>query len=497
MTIERQRYAAFFVYPEYIAHTMKKSLLRILLASLLLSAAGCAQNPVTGQQDFVLVSESQEISMGRQADAEVRKQYHVYPDKALQDYINRVGQRLARSSDRPNLQYHFTVLDTPDINAFALPGGYVYITRGILAYLNSEAELAAVLGHEIGHVAARHGVRQQSAAEAANIGVSIVSIFVPEINTNVGYNLTNLFGGALLSGYGREHELEADRLGAKYMARAEYDPQAMIKVLSLLKEQEEFDAVVAKQEGRQPNHYHGLFASHPDNDTRLKQVVGEASHLTVAHPYEGHNIYLEQTVGLVFNDSDGQGVIRNNKFMHAELGLALTFPRGWHVQNLPDQLLAISPQSEAVMQLKADDQPAGSPLDYVRRLTGANTQADTRNINGLPAAVASLPDAITAVIYLHGKAYVIQAHGKSRTALDSYRDEIRFAIASFHALSAAERKQAQPLRITLITARPGDTYAKLAEYSPLGKNAESYLRLINGAYPSGEPVPGQLVKTVE
>ena len=477
---------------------MKISPMKILLVCLsLLSLAGCAQNPVTGQQDFVMMSESQEIAIGRRDDALVRKQYHVYPDKALQDYINRVGQRLARDSDRPNLQYHFTVLDSPEVNAFALPGGYVYITRGILAYLNSEAELAAVLGHEIGHVAARHGVRQQSAAEAANIGLSIASIFVPEINTNVGYNLSNILGGALLSGYGREHELEADRLGAKYMARADYDPQAMIKVLSLLKDQEQFDAVVAKQEGRQPNHYHGLFASHPDNDTRLKQVVGEASHLAVAHPYEGHNTYLQQIVGLVFSDSGNQGVVRNNKFMHAELGLALTFPHGWHVQNQPAQLLAVSPQGEAVIQLKADNRPNGTPFDYLRRLTGTRDRIDTRDINGLPAAVVSLPDSITGVIYLHNKAYVIQGRSKSRTALNSYRDEILFCIRSFHALSTTERRQAQPLRITLITARPGDTYARLAEYSPLGKNAESYLRLINGAYPKGEPVPGQLIKTVE
>ncbi|MBI1174473.1 MAG: M48 family metalloprotease [Sideroxydans sp.] len=443
------------------------------------------------------MSESQEINVGRRADAEVRKQYHVYENKALQDYVDRVGQRLARSSDRPNLQYHFTVLDSPEINAFALPGGYVYITRGILAYLNSEAELAAVLGHEIGHVAARHGVRQQSAAEAANIGLTVASIFVPEINTNVGQNLSNLLGGALLSGYGREHELEADKLGAKYLARADYDPQAMIKVLSVLKDQELFDAEIAKQEGREPRHYHGVFASHPDNDTRLKEVVGEAKQLTVAHPYEGHNVYLQQTVGLVFNDSDGEGVIRNNKFMHATLGLALTFPQGWHVQNLPSQLLATSPQGEAAIQLKADDKPTGTPADYVRRMTGTNVQLDTQDIHHLPAAIATLPESMTGVVYLNSKAYVIQGHGKSRAAFDANRNEMLAAIRSFHALSAAERREARPLVLNLITARPGDTYARLAEYSPLGKNAESYLRLINGAYPTGEPVPGQLIKTVE
>ncbi|MEQ1555916.1 MAG: M48 family metalloprotease, partial [Gallionella sp.] len=149
-----------------------------LLLSLL---AGCAQYPVTGGADFVMMSENQELEAGRAADVEVRKQYLVYADEALQNYVNRVGQKLAAHSHRPNLSYHFTVLDSTEINAFALPGGYVYITRGILAYLNSEAELAAVLGHEIGHVTARHGVRQQSAAQAANIGLTIASIFVPQL----------------------------------------------------------------------------------------------------------------------------------------------------------------------------------------------------------------------------------------------------------------------------------------------------------------------------
>ena len=263
--------------------------MRLLILSLALSLlAGCAQNPVTGQSDFVMMSEEQEIALGRQYNEQVIKnQYHVYESKPLQDYVDRIGQKLAKYSHRPQLKYHFTVLDTPEINAFALPGGYVFITRGILAYLNSEAELAAVMGHEIGHVTARHSVRQYSAAQAANIGLTIASIFVPEINTNVGQNLANIMGGALLSGYGREQELEADRLGAQYLARADYDPQAIIRVLRVLKNQELEDEKLAKEEGREPRRYSGLFATHPDNDTRLKEVVGEADKLATAAPFEG------------------------------------------------------------------------------------------------------------------------------------------------------------------------------------------------------------------
>ncbi|HEU0219746.1 MAG TPA: M48 family metalloprotease [Gallionella sp.] len=472
--------------------------MRLLIISLALSLlAGCAQNPVTGQTDFVMMSENQEIAVGRQADEQVKKQYHVYESKALQDYVNSVGQKLAKHSHRPNLPYRFTVLDSPEVNAFALPGGYVYITRGIMAYLNSEAELAAVLGHEIGHVTARHGVRQQSAAQAADIGLTIASIFVPQINNNIGQNLSNIIGGALLSGYGREHELEADRLGAQYLARADYDPQAIISVLRTLKNQELKDEELAKQEGREPRRYSGLFATHPDNDTRLKQVVGEADKLAPAVPFEGRSEFLAATDHLVFGDNSDQGVVRNNRFYHDELGIALQFPVAWQVHNLPDALIAVSPQGEARLQMKMDHKPSGSPVEYARRLAGYGAQIRSLEVNGLSAALIDLPDSIGGVIYLGKQAFILQGQGKTRQGLAAHRDEIIDTVRSFHALTAEERRLVRPLNVRVITARQGDTYARLAQGSPLGKSAESYLRLINAQYPDGEPRVGQRIKIVE
>ncbi|MDD5180872.1 MAG: M48 family metalloprotease [Gallionellaceae bacterium] len=471
----------------------------MFVCSILLILAGCAQNPVSGQNDFVMMSEAQEVSIGRRTDLEIKKQYKVYESRALQDYVNSVGQKVAKHSHRPNLKYHFTVLDSPEVNAFALPGGYVYITRGILPYLNSEAELAAVLGHEIGHVTARHGVRQQSAAQAANISLTIASIFVPQINTTVGQNLSNILGGALLSGYGRDHELEADRLGAEYLARTQYDPQAMIRVVRVLKNQEMFDAEIAKQEGREPRHYHGLFATHPDNDTRLQQVIGEAGHLTVANPIEEYTAFLKQSDGLVFNESGEQGVLRNNKFMHAELGIALTFPHDWRVKNQPDKLIAVSPQADATLQLKMDEKPSGTPAEYARRMGGfgSNSQVEALEVNRLPAAIATFRSAVAGVVYFDKKAFVVQGDAKSREVFATHRSDMLDTIHSFHALSDAELKLAKPLVVRLITSQEGDTYAKLAQHSPLGKEAESYLRLINGSYPQGEPAPGQYVKIIE
>jgi predicted Zn-dependent protease len=164
-----------------------------------LALASCATNPVTGNPNFVTMSESQEVQIGRAEDPKVRKQYGAYDNATLQQYVNEVGQRLAKASHRPNLEYHFLVVDSPEVNAFALPGGYIYITRGIIAYLNSEAELAAVLGHEIGHVTARQSVQQLSAATAAQVGASILQIFVPQARGGLGDTAIILFGGALLS----------------------------------------------------------------------------------------------------------------------------------------------------------------------------------------------------------------------------------------------------------------------------------------------------------
>ncbi|HCI12405.1 MAG: peptidase M48 Ste24p [Gallionellales bacterium GWA2_60_142] len=470
----------------------------LIIAFSLVLLAGCAQNPVTGKSDFVMMSEGQEVALGRQADVQIKQQYKVYESKALQDYVNRVGQRIAKQSHRPDLQYHFTVLDSPEINAFALPGGYVYITRGILAYLNSEAELAAVLGHEIGHVTARHGVRQQSAAQAANIGLSVASIFIPELGSAAGQNLSNVIGGALLSGYGRDHELEADRLGAVYLARTEYDPQAIIKVIGVLKNQELKDAELAKQEGREPRRYHGLFASHPDNDTRLQQAVGEAGKNGSAQAHnEGREDFLKATDGLVYGDNSDQGIVRNNRFYHADLGIALAFPETWQVHNLPDSLVAVSPKGEAMMQLKMDQKPQGTPTEYARRMVGYGAQTRALDLAGLPAATFELPNVMGGVIYHDKKAYVLQAQAKERGGLNAHRDTIFDTVRSFHSLTTEERKLVKPLGVRVITARAGDTYARLAQGSPLGKSAESYLRLMNAQYPDGEPRPGQAIKIVE
>jgi len=470
----------------------------ILLGALTLTH--CASNPVTGGKDFVLMSEQQEIQTGAQAHKDVLKEYAALDNPDLQAYVNEIGQRLAKQSHRPDLAWHFTVVDSPDVNAFALPGGYVYITRGIMVYLNSEAELAGVVGHEIGHVTARHGVRQQSAATAAGLGAVLGSILVPGLNNQAGATVMQSLAQAWTAGYGRDHELESDRLGAQYLAKAGYNPQAMIEVIGLLKNQESFAA--EQTGGREPRSYHGTFDTHPSNDARLKQVVGEASQYTVADPREGRNDYLQKIDGVYFGDSPDQGVIRNNQLLHAKLGLAIQFPPGWRVQNRPDRVVAVSPKGDAMIELQQgprNDQPLETLQSGLKLDGGA--RYDSGKLSGYPAAFAAgtqqgKPVVVAAVVF-NGTQYLIGGMARDKPAYDRERATLRGVINSFHAITPAEKLVARPYVLKLVTAQPGTTMAGLAQTSPLGEAAESQLRLLNDLYPAGEPKPGQRLKIVQ
>ena len=490
------------------SHMFTRYLRLLLLLPGLAAAliAACAVNPVSGGRELALLSEADELRLGRENDTEVRKQYGVYANARLQAYVQQVGERLAAKSHRPQLQYRFTVLDSPDVNAFALPGGYIYITRGIMAHLNSEAELAAVLGHEIGHVTARHAVRQYSAAVAANVGFTISSILVPELGSRAGQSLLNTLGSALLSGYGRDHELEADRLGAEYIARSDYDPQAMIEVIALLKNQEVFEKTLAAKEGRAPRVYHGVFASHPSADERLQQVVGEADkHRSATNGRVERTAYLKLLDGLAWNDSEAQGVRRGADFYHQGLDFAVQFPAGWRVDNNPERLLAVNPGQDALVEMQTTDKGnVRTPQEYLvvgMKLRDLHaTQA--LKVNGLPAYAGitrmQTPfgprDTRVAVVFLHGQAF--RFFGAARAANGAVERAFLDTVQSLHALRPEERALARGQRITLITARASDNFAALARRVPLKNEPEAILRLLNGKYPQGEPAPGELVKII-
>jgi predicted Zn-dependent protease len=483
-------------------------ILKQLFALLLLAGAlaGCAANPVTGESDFVLMTEDEEIAIGRENHPKILEKYGRYDAPGLQAYVQQVCDRLGANSHRANLIYRCTVLDSDEVNAFALPGGYVYITRGLLAYLNSEAELAAVLGHEIGHVTARHAVRQQSAATATGI---LASVIAAGTGVQGSGDLLNVIGTAIVRGYGREHELESDRLGAEYLARTGYDPNAMLDVIGVLKNQEEFEKQRAKEEDREPHIYHGVFATHPDNDTRLQQVVGSAGKLRQPNgSRRSRDEFLDQLNGLVFGDSAREGVRRGNAFYHEPLGIALEFPQGWRLENQPDRLVAIAPGGGGSMQVSvADLNRRYSPREYLeKRLKLDDMQhgeaIQQYSMQGYTAIAESKTPYGTrptrfVVLFRKDKAWVFVGATKNEEDPYKYDRAILNTARTFHELTAEERELARPQRIKVITADAHTRYSELAMRSRIPNHAEVQLRLLNRHYPEGEPVPGSRIKIVD
>ena len=445
-----------------------------------------------------MISENQEIAMGKRYHSQVLQQIPVYQDAELQAYVQRIGDSLSKKSHRPNLFYRFTVLDSPDINAFALPGGYIYINRGLMAYLSSEEELAAVLGHEIGHVTARHSVRQYSQSQ-------ILGILSAAIEMNQGRsagNLANLASGALLSGYGREMELEADDLGAQYIFQEGYSPQGMFDVLSVLKDQEIYSKALAKKRGQEPRSYHGVFASHPSNDKRLQEILKE---VTNTYPKGTNKIaanYLKKIEGMVYGDSEQSGVRRGNEFFHSELDLYFSSPNAWEIINTPQSLIFSSPKGEAFLQVNVEDLNfRESPRSYMDRVASNHYQGKELRMNGFNGYTAlsnrSGRTVRLAIIFKEKKVY--QFIGYLKEGLDTFdkHDPIFIKIIkTFNQLDERGKELSKPLRIKNYVVEEGDSYKKLAEISNIPFNPEDQLRLLNGDFPNDPLIEGQVIKIV-
>lgn len=472
-----------------------------VVLSVFLMLQGCAVNPVTGKQDFVMMSESQELAMGSQANAQINQQMSMVESAALQSYVQRVGEGLARNSHRSNLEYHFKVVDSADINAFALPGGYIFMNRGLMAYLNSEAELAAVLGHEIGHVTARHGVRQQSMAMGSGLLGQLVTIGT---GVQAAGDLSNLLGSAVVKGYGRDMELQADGLGAEYLARSGYRPDAVLEVIGVLKDQDTFAREQATVQGKQVESYHGLFASHPTHDQRLQQVVEQAQALSTGTSQRvGRDDYLNAIDGMVYGESEAQGVVRDQRFYHVPLNMRLDYPRGWTVLNRPDVVLGHTEDESAfiAMTLETVDEKS-NVADLLRMRAGKQqlTQEQRFSGQGFQGLMAILPGQSprrVAAILRKDQLVLFIGAVRGQARLESHDAEFVSVIRSFAGLSAADRKKAAPMHIRLVQANKGDTYARLARNSPLGDDAQAQLRLLNGHWPDGQPEQGQWLKVVK
>jgi len=485
------------------------------LAGSLLAGCGTAVvNPVTGESERSVMDESAEIDQGAKGHLEVLKEYGVYANPAVQNYVNALGQRIAAQSHRNQLKWHFTVLDSPEINAFALPGGYVYVTRGIMAYMDSEADLAGVIGHEIGHVTARHGAQRATSEQNAGLGVFAASILgaviegygVPGAGRLAGQVSQSVAQGYVAS-YGRDQELQADGLGAEYLSRIAFDPRSMIDVIKVLKDQERYAADLAQAEGKPAPVRGGWLASHPSNDQRLSLITELSDQYRGKYGDEGRARYLKVVQGMDFGESAAQGLTRGQNFYHVPLGFALTAPPGWQVQNDADKLSLVNAAHDTMLVVRVVPERAGKDPNTIIRTLIKPTQgrSESSQVNGLTvthfvgarqnARGQTQPVDVSVVSGPGDTSYLLQTVGKDAAAVQRERAALAQAQASFRGLTAQDRSAARPWVIKTV-AYPKGGFAELAKTAPI-ERPEKQLRLINGFYSGGEPKPGQLIKVID
>ena len=470
-------------------------------------ATGCATNPVTGDREFVAISEAREISIGREADVEIRGQMGVYADEGLQAYVEEVGRALAAASHRPDLEWSFAVLDSPAVNAFALPGGYVYLTRGIVAHLNDEAELAGVLGHEIAHVTARHSVQAYSRAFGANLGLLAAQIFVPAMRSPYGGpGLGDAAGnglGLLMLRFGRDDERQADRLGAEYAAATGWDPRGVGDMLSTL-------ARIAETSDRRgvPN----WLSTHPEPADRVVEAAATVDRLVAGVDPSalrvGRAAYLDRVDGLVYGDNPEDGIVRGREFLHPELRFAVTFPEGWEVRNSTTVVAARQPGRDNYLLLTLAADPAGDLQRIAEReMLAAGYQVRQglpTSINGLDAWVGTWTGAgrrgepaIARVAYIRSGRTVYVLGGFAPADEFSYVDrDVEETIRSFRALGREEAEAIRPNRIAIYEVRAGDTWQGIAQRAGDGLVLASTLAILNGYPVYEQPVPGDQIKIV-
>lgn len=426
----------------------------------------------------------------------------IYGDEAWQSYVRRLGERLLAQSKDAGKRYHFHVLDNSVVNAFATGDRYIFINRGLIAFLRSEDELAAVVGHEIGHVVARH-TRRQRTANIFGKGVGIVAAIL----TGAGnlYSVSDAATKAYVSGYGREMELEADRLGGEYLARAGYNPLAMIDVVQVLKDQELF----AKRVERRPATYHGLFASHPKNDKRLHDAVAYAQNLLPETTTEPVADFWGLVDGLMYGDEAVMGRVIDTKYYHGGLRVVVEFPEQWSIANPQAAISATAPGGREAAYIEVGRHPwqkRQSPEKFLtQRLRRDDiVSGEAVEINGMEGYVGETStegsDAklkMIGVLYRGKDVFLFTGAAGPKGDPETFRQDFLATMHALRNMTPEDAQVANERRIKVIVAEPDVTYADLARSTPIQRFPEETLRLMNGGHPHGEPRAGNYIKIVQ
>ncbi len=464
---------------------------------LLMSFSSCTTDYVTGKRTFSLVSESQEIEMGKEADPAIVAEYGLYDDADLTAYVGQLGQSLAKVSQRPQLQYTFRVLDNPIVNAFALPGGYVYVTRGILAHFNSEDELAGVLGHEIGHVVARHGAEQMSRAQLAGLGLGLGSILSEQFAQFA--DLAGAGLGLLFLKFSRSQESESDMLGVEYSTRLGYDSHEMAGFFQTLKNM--------RDESGQ--NLPSFLSTHPDpgdRETRVHELTREWQAKVPYKPLnKSANEYLQRIDGIVYGDDPQQGYMENNVFYHPKLRFQFPVPAGWNLVNTPATVQMSSSDKKAAIQLTLgkSDSPAQEADDFTTKMKASVLRRESVNVHGFNAVlveskVKTDSDELQVLSYFIQKddrVYVF--HGFTTTALFAgSRAAFTGTMGGFKSVNDPAVLNKKPKRLYIEKASINGKFMEVMNALGMPKEMLDDLALINARAPNEQVAKGDWVKVV-
>ena len=464
----------------------------------------CATNPTSGERILSMVSTDQENQLGAQQHSKSLQQFGGVNDTVkLNEFVARIGARLVPFAERKDVRWTFTVLNSPVVNAFAVPGGYVYVTRGLLALAQDESQVAAVLAHEMGHVNARHSAQQMSQGMLANLGLQVLGIAT-------GSNAVTQAGGVgadlFIKSYSRQHEFEADALSVRYLTLAGYDPYANAKFLTMLQQYGQLEQRMAGKEAGQE--LFSYFATHPQTSERISRARVLADQAQKApNPIINRAGYLSAIDGAVYGESADQGIIRGQSFIHSGLGIRFDAPQGFKIQNSPSKVIAQNGNGAAMIfdAGKANTEDAST---YLSAVWAANTQLGGQEritVNGFNAATAQArvnsnegaKDAQLVALSAGQRRFYRLAFVTPPGQLGNYATDFRRATYSFRKLSAGDAREAAPNRIRITTVKSGDTIQSMASRMSVSDFAVERFCLINGLTPNDALKPGETVKTVQ
>lgn len=466
------------------------------IAALVVVAATCATNPATGKRELAFVSESQEIQMGLDGAKAAAAQMGVYPDSNVQRYVASLGKQVAAVGERPGLPWSFTVVDDPIVNAFALPGGPIFVSRGILTYMNSEAQLVSVLGHEVGHVTARHSVNQISKQQLLGGLFMVGMIARPELQ-QFG-DLASQGLGILFLKYGRDDETQADALGFRYMTRVGYDPAEMAEMFKTLE----------RVSGGSSRSTPEWLSTHPDPGNRVERtrerIAAAGTSIASATKVE-RAAFLRHIDGMIFGDDPRQGYFAQQEFLHPTLKFRFAFPSGWKMQNSASAVIGASAAGDAqiTLELAGNAAPSAALSQFLGQQGIAAGGTSTASINTLPAAVgqfaATMSDGArlagyVAFIQLDGTTYRLLAITPQQLA-SSYDAPFRATINSFARLTDPKALAAKPMRVRLVTTPRAMTLAEFNSQYPSAVPLAT-IAVINDMESASTIPAGTLVKRV-